>query len=243
MTVPTQTVLRLVKVVEKSNRNIAADNWFNSIPLVEILLKRELTYLDTLKKNKAKIPPCFLPNKNRSIESSLYGFTKDYSLLSYVPKPIKAVLLIFSSHHIQEIDNDTGKPVMIADYNRTKGGVDEVDKKCSIYCCSRKTRRWSMAIFQRMLDMAGINSLVLYLNCTDSDEKMRRATFLLNMARDLALNHTKTRVYNERLLMELRMTITRVLDKDTPPPPPVVRSVPPSGRKLCSICPTKKKSN
>lgn len=128
---------------------------------------------------------------------------------------------------------------MIQDYNHTKGGVDEVDKKCSIYSCSRKTRRWPMTIFQRILDMAGINSFVLYKSCNDSDDKMRRGPFLLSLARDLALDYMKNRVYNERLPRELRMTITRVLGTDVPPPPPVVRAVPPSGRKLCSICPTK----
>ena len=55
MSVPTQSVLRLAKVVEQSNRNITADNWFSSIPMMEALLKRGLTYLGTL--NKAEISP------------------------------------------------------------------------------------------------------------------------------------------------------------------------------------------
>ncbi|GBP44058.1 hypothetical protein EVAR_85212_1 [Eumeta japonica] len=217
MAVPTQSVLRLSKVVENSNRNITADNWFSSIPLVDILLKRGLTYLGTLKKNKAEIPPCFLPNKNRALESSLYGFTKDFTLLSYVAKKNKAVFLISSSHHNQETDTNTGKLVMIVDYNHTKCGVDEVDKKCSIYSCSRKTHRWPMAIFQRMLDMAGTNSFVLYQMSADSDDKMRRGSFILNMAGELVLDHVKIRVHNERLPRELRMTISRVLGKDLPP--------------------------
>lgn len=87
--------------------------------------------------------------------------------------------------------------------------------------------------------MAGINSFVLYQSCSDTDDKIRRAIFLLNMARDLVLNHMKTRVYNERMPKELRMTISRVLGKDIPPPPPVIRAVPPSGGKLGSICPSK----
>lgn len=87
--------------------------------------------------------------------------------------------------------------------------------------------------------MAGIKSFVLYENCSENDGKMRRGTFLLNMARDLVMNQMKTRVYNERLSRELSMTISRVLGKD--PAPPVVWSVPQSVRKLCSICPTKKK--
>lgn len=128
---------------------------------------------------------------------------------------------------------------MIADYNHTKGGVDEIDKKCSIYSCRRKTRRWPMAVFQRILDMAGINSFVLYQMSSDRDEKMRRGTFLLNLGRHLVLDHLKIRVYNERLPRELRMTISRVLGQDLPPPPPKTRSLPTSGRKLCHICPTK----
>lgn len=48
------------------------------------------------------------------------------------------------------------------DYNHSKGGVDEIDKKYAIYSCSRKTRRWPQAIFYRLLDIAGVNAFVLY---------------------------------------------------------------------------------
>lgn len=99
MAIPTQSVLRLVKFVENSSRNITADNWFSSIPLAEILFKKKWTHLCTLKKNKAEIPPCFLPNKNREEGSSLYGLTMELTLLSYVPKNNKSVLLISTTHH------------------------------------------------------------------------------------------------------------------------------------------------
>lgn len=89
LSVPSQSVLRLVKVVEGTNRNITADNWFSSIPLMEVLLTKNLTYLGTLKKNKREIPTSFLPNKEREVGSSLYGFTKDFTLLSFVPKKNK----------------------------------------------------------------------------------------------------------------------------------------------------------
>lgn len=36
-----------------------------------------------------QIPPEFQPNKNREPGSSLYEFTKDFSLRSYVPKNIR----------------------------------------------------------------------------------------------------------------------------------------------------------
>lgn len=71
-------------------------------------------------------------------------------------------------HHKKEMDSETGKPEMIIDYNKTKGGVDEVDKKCSNYSTSRRTRRWPMAIFYRLIDISGINSYVLYNDCDNS---------------------------------------------------------------------------
>lgn len=128
---------------------------------------------------------------------------------------------------------------MIVDYNQTKGGVDEIDKKCSIYSCSRKTRRWPMAIFYRLLDMIGVNCFVAYQACENMDPKLRRGQFLLNMAREMVLDHMKARAYNERLPRELRMTISRVLGKDLPPPPPKIQPETGSGRKLCHICPSK----
>lgn len=237
--VPTQSVLRLSNPIVNSNRNITADNWFSSIPLMQILTTKKLTYLGTLKKNKAEIPPEFLPNKERKPNSSLYGFTKEYTLLSYAPKKNKAVILISSCHHAQSIDEKTKKPTMITDYNHTKGGVDEIDKKCSIYSCTRKTRRWPMAIFYRILDLAGVNAFVLYQSCPGA--KLRRGDFLLSLARDLVLPTLKERVYNDRLPRELRLTIRRVLGKDLPSPPPLAQLPGPSGRRLCSICPSKLK--
>lgn len=239
LAVPTQSVLKLSKPIENSNRNITADNWFSSIPLMQILTTKKLTYLGTLKKNKKEIPPEFLPNKHREPGSSLYGFTKDYTLLSHVPKKCKAVVLISSSHHTEAVDDKTKKPIMIVDYNHSKGGVDEIDKKCSIYSSSRKTRRWPMAIFYRILDLAGTNAFVLYESCPGA--KLRRGDFILSLARELVLPILKERVYNNRLPRELRLTIARVLGKDLPPPQLQFQPPGPAGRKLCSICPSKLK--
>lgn len=65
-------------------------------------------------------------------------------------------------HHNVAVDETTGKPEIIHFYNLTKGGVDEIDKKCSIYTCSRRTRRWPMTIFYRMLDISTVNSHIMY---------------------------------------------------------------------------------
>lgn len=67
------------------------------------------------------ISACFLPNKKRQVDTTLYGFKEDVTLLWYTPKK-KAVLLMSSMHNSASRDLVSRKPETIADYGMTKGG-------------------------------------------------------------------------------------------------------------------------
>lgn len=237
--IPSQAVIKLVKPIDGSRRNITADNWFSSVELVNELLKRDLTYVGTLKKNKAEIPPEFQPNKTRVEKSSLYGFTEDLTLLSYVPKKGKAVILISSMHHSSADDNDSGKPEIIGFYNLTKGGVDAVDQKCANYSASRRTRRWPVKIFFTILDVAcGVNSFVLYQSYEDT-EKLSRFEFMKTLANNLIHPHMARRTESTKNLpRELQLCINRILKKEDD-----VQDIPEffETRKTCSTCPPRLK--
>ncbi|KAJ8867695.1 hypothetical protein PR048_031498 [Dryococelus australis] len=160
---PTQAVLRLSAPLFGSNRNITANNWFTSVEVVQILKNSKgLTYVGTLGKNKREIPSQFQASRTRTEGSSLYGYTKDSTLLSHAPKRNKCVMLISSMHHNAETNEDSGKPDIIEFYNSTKGGFDSLDQKCACYSIGRRTRRWPMAIFYAMLDIAGVNSFIIH---------------------------------------------------------------------------------
>lgn len=160
---PTQSVLRLVEPIVGSNRNVTADDWVSSLELVKELKKKQLTYVGTLNKNKVEIPVEFLPRQDRDVQSSLYGFTEDITLMSFVPKEKKAVVMVSSMHHSISDDPESGKPEIIAFYNSTKGGVDGLDHKCANYSSNRRTRRWPMVIFYTIVDVGcGVNTYVLY---------------------------------------------------------------------------------
>ncbi|KAJ4434657.1 hypothetical protein ANN_23222 [Periplaneta americana] len=95
----------------------------------QLLLK--LTVVGTLRMNKPEIPIQFLANKGREVLSSEFAF-KDYTtLVSYVPKKNKAVVLLSAMHHDKSIDSQSPKkkPEIILQYNKTKGGVDLMDQK------------------------------------------------------------------------------------------------------------------
>jgi hypothetical protein len=115
---------RVIKLCERyygSYRCITADNFFSSIFLAQNLFKQKLEFSGTLNKNKLEIPIEFKAFKSRKIDTSILGFNNSLTLVSFVPKENKAVLLVSTSNHAPEINSTTNKPEIILDYNKDKG--------------------------------------------------------------------------------------------------------------------------
>lgn len=243
---PTQSVLRLTNPIAGSRRNVTADNWFSSVEVVNELRKKGITYLGTVKKNKREIPPQFLPNRNREVNSYLHGFNEDkMTLLSYVTRKSKCVILLSSMHHSPAFDNEQRKPEMVVDYNSTKGGVDSLDQKCANYTAGRRTRRWPMAIFFRILDIAAANCFELFKSYKNTPQ-MTRYNFTKVIANALTEQHTKRRLLLKNIPRELKYSIRRVLgiseneinqeENNVADYPEVFER-----RKTCSLCPPRLK--
>lgn len=153
-------VERITGPLHGTSRNITMDNWFTSVEIAKKLLsEHKLTVVGTIRKNKRQIPPEFLQTKNREVFSTMFGFTEDITLASYVSKKGKCVLMLSTLHHDNNLDLETGdkkKPEIISFYNVTKGGVDSADQLCSNYNVARNTRRWPMVILYGVLNIAGI---------------------------------------------------------------------------------------
>lgn len=165
---PTQTVVRLSKPLHRTNRNITCDNYFTSLETVDVLRSKGLTVVGTLNKNRLVIPQEHLPQSGRPVGSSLHCFNNGITMVSYVPKKNKAVILMSSMHYTSDIDEKTHKPEIICYYNKTKCGVDLMDMKCAIYASNRRTRRWPHALFCRILNVCGVNAYILYLCYKDA---------------------------------------------------------------------------
>lgn len=175
----------MTEPLKRTNRNVITDNWFSSYPLAEYLLSVGLTFLVTLRKNKAEISAKFVTeNKNLVAGSYLFSYNDNCTLVSSVTKKKKVVLVLSTLHDENEVDDETGKPVQIMDYNATKGGVDTVDLMCSRISTSRRTNRWPMIIFFRYLDITGINSMRIYQsnNCL---ETIVRLEYIFGLAIEL----------------------------------------------------------
>lgn len=233
--IPTQAVLTLAKPHLHSNRNITTDNWYSSVELSKELLKKGLTTVGTLKKNKNEVPAQFLPNKNREEKSSLYGFTEELTLLSYVPKQNKSVIMISSMHHGTEDDPESGKPEIISFYNQTKGGVDTVDQLCANYSSTRRSRRWPMKIFYTIVNVsAGVNGYILH-QAYSSTPRLIRMDFMKELAKALVSPLMQQRVQKGFIGQELKLSIKRILRIEEEAVPHIEEVF--ENRKRCGFCP------
>ncbi|GFW31885.1 hypothetical protein TNCV_5040541 [Trichonephila clavipes] len=81
---------------------------------------------------------------------TLFGFNSYNTLVSYVLRNWKKVILLSSLRETDAIDQSIGeqkKPEVIAFYNNSKAEVDTADQMCYIFSVSRNIRRWSMVFF------------------------------------------------------------------------------------------------
>lgn len=129
------------------------------------------------------------------------------TLISYVSKKRKAIILPSLMCHSSETDYSSGKSEIVAMYNLTRGGVDEFNKKCAIYSTRRRTQRWSMTTFFRILNICTVNAYILFQSYPKA-QKMKHRNVMLSLVNQA---HIKRRLY---LLYDLKLEITRMLWKN-----------------------------
>ena len=238
-----KTVCALLEPLYNSGRNVTVDNFFTSVPLANELLSKKITLVGTLRKNKTEIPVEFLPNRRREIGSSLFGFQNQLSLVSFVPQKNKSVVLLSSMHHDNKIDIETGKPDMIITYNETKGAVDTVDQLCHKYSVKRGTRRWPLCVFFDILDICGINAMVIW-KCKNpnwnKDKPYKRRLFIEELGMQLISEYLSYRASNPIGLqshIRTAMTLVGYPCKEQKEPEP---STSLGKRNRCFLCPRSK---
>lgn len=201
---------RMVNIIYNSGRNVTMDNWFTSIPLADDLLKKKVTIIGTIRKNKREVPPSFVSSKNRSVFSSYFGFSNNKTLVSYKANKNKIVILISTMHHdkqIAQVNKEKLKPEIIMDYNRTKSGVDTMDYMTENYTVARTSARWPLTIFYALMNIGGINSQIIYQ--ANTKNKISRLQFLKTLGRELMEEHVQNRITIPAVRIEVKSSIRK----------------------------------
>ncbi|KAJ4947805.1 hypothetical protein JOQ06_009837, partial [Pogonophryne albipinna] len=103
----------------------------------------------------------------------------------YQCKPRRNVTILSTQHqHVAISTEKKKKPETVEYYNHSKVGVDVLDQMARQYSVKGGTRRWPVAVFYNVLDLAAINAWVLYRSCM-SQENIPRRDFMLQLAHEL----------------------------------------------------------
>ncbi|XP_035263121.1 piggyBac transposable element-derived protein 4-like [Anguilla anguilla] len=160
-------------------RNITCDSSFTSYELGQELLKRKMTMVGEVRKNR----------KGREVFSSKFAFIPSATLVSYCPKRNRSAVLLSTLHKDAEVgDGEDRKPAVVMDYNRSKGGVVNLGKATGIYSCKRVTARWPLVIFYNIIDVSSHNAVIIWnkLNPTwMAGKRSKKRAFLDQLGREL----------------------------------------------------------
>jgi hypothetical protein len=110
--------------------------------------------------------------------------------VKYQPKRNKTVCLLSSLHTEAELaEGEKKKPQIICFYNENKVGVDVFDQMSRLYSCHSSSRRWPLAVWANILDIAGINAHVVFKNAGNFPSVSRRV-FLLRLIQHLVCSQS-----------------------------------------------------
>ena len=113
------------------------------------------------------------------------------TLTVYQCKPKKNVCVLSSLHISAELGrSEKKKPETVKFYDKTKSGLDVADQLARQYSLKAGTRRWPVAVFYKiLLDLAGINTFVLYKNkqMTRFQDEISSSSLLQNYAKTKSL--------------------------------------------------------
>ncbi|XP_062865170.1 piggyBac transposable element-derived protein 4-like [Trichomycterus rosablanca] len=167
-------VMKLMEPFLGMGRTVTMDNFFTSMALANRLLNHNTTLLGTINKIRREIPPPAKSAMGRAELSTQVYKSGSATLTVYVPRKNKLVCVLSTMHqHVLVGDERKRKPNTITDYNSMKCGVDIMDQMARVYTVRAATRRWPVAVFYNMLDLAAMNAYVLYKACTRSTESRR----------------------------------------------------------------------
>lgn len=184
--IPNTTLLKttqIVKVLAESvvlkdpaspvtGLHVYIDRYYNSPELATELLKINCWVTGTVMTNRSNMPPNLKRRGKQLGKGEILALRQD-NLLSLTWKDKRAVHMLSTKHkgsaaHMTDVQSrwpnkpPTPKPHVIIDYTKHMGGVDRGDHFVSSYQFMRRTKKWYRKLFFWLLEIAIINSYILY---------------------------------------------------------------------------------
>ena len=176
----THVVMSLVEPYFGRGYNVTTDNFFTSRDLALKLMEKRTSLVGTLRSNRKEIPK----SQAMATHESIFYTSGSMNLVKYQAKPSKTVVMLSTLHRGATCQMDgKKKPESILYYNENKCGVDMLDAMCRQMSTKAGCRRWPLAVFYNILDLAGVNSWVIFRKATGSN--ISRREFLRQLSSEL----------------------------------------------------------
>ncbi|KAJ8277134.1 hypothetical protein GJAV_G00071830 [Gymnothorax javanicus] len=199
-------VMKLLEPMLGKGRNVTTDSYFTSLSLARRLLEKQTSIVGTMNRAKRELPPS-TKQAQREFDTKIFAADRT-TLTIYQCKTTESVAILSTLHHDVAIGTDRKRmPETILLYNSTKVAVDVLDQMARLYSVKGATRRWPVAVFSNMLDLATVNAHVLYKGCTG--ENISRRSFILELAKELRAD----------LMAAKQPTLTRIPEAEQQPLP------------------------
>ena len=173
----TDVVLKLTSTLPAGkNYKVFADNFFTSITLITHLLGRGIHYTGTVR--TGRLPNCQLKDEKTlskqgrgSYDSLVLQDPKVAAVRWFDNRPVTLASTYVDPLPIQKVRRwdkasksftDINRPFIVDQYNRSMGGVDQLDAFVAQYRFQLRSKRWYMYLFWHIVTVALINAWLLY---------------------------------------------------------------------------------
>lgn len=216
-------------------RVVTTDSWFTSLPLALALRRNGLELVGTM--NRKPYLPQEVLMKRMKIRESVAAFNYEDKVTLQCTKVsnTKVMQLLSTIHHKpKKIEKDKTDLQMF--YNATKGGVDSFDQMCCALSCSRKTRRWPLCLFYGIINLAMVNSYIIYQS--KEQTPMTKRDFHRHVSEKLNYPWAISRLQGQMVLSRgLRAQIQVTFGLMMDPPTHAQDALKTDKRQRCYICP------
>lgn len=208
-------VERLSTSIAGSGRNVTVDRLFTSLELGKSLKANGLTLCGPVNTNRNFVPLAFVKDNERELYSSRFAFNKDAVMVSFKDKAKKLVLVLSTrkKDRNKEIieDHQRKLPKVIDFYNRTKGGVDVVDRMTAQYSTARTSKRWTLSFFFVLLNISALNGYIIHRDVAAADDIFpKRKHYLKESSFDLAYDYAHSRLQVQQTPKEAKELVTKI---------------------------------
>lgn len=180
-----RVVMDLMDPYQGKGHRLFVDNFYTSVELVSDLLKKGTFSTGTIRLNRKCLPEALKETaRNNVLEIGNFQFATCDDITAVLWRDRRDVFVLSSMHNrsvevvLKRPKGGREKipipcPSCICDYNRYMGGVDLADQQLSYYSLTqRRTIKWWKKVFWRLIDIAIINSWIVFRS-NNSHSKIR----------------------------------------------------------------------